>query len=147
MLIVILLVLSYVSFIFIAETFSVFPPGRFNPAKGNHRITRRRYLGYWSAFSITLGGTVSVVILMGNDPAVLFGGLDSTVMLTNKTLKKLPLMIVIVYSVLMLPAVIFYWLVGAKSELKGIENHGYYPSQYKKMNARRAQKIHVDYEL
>lgn len=57
-----LVLASYASYVFLAETFSPFPPNRYNPAKSNSVAKKRRYLGYWSAFSILLAGIISSLL-------------------------------------------------------------------------------------
>lgn len=122
------IVLSYFSYVFITETFSLLPPARFHFSKHNGPRTRRRFLGYWSA-----------LCLLGS-------GLSCAIVLPNHSIQYLLLGTLTIYSLLMLPAAVLYWLMGARAANKTIKRNN--NTEHNKINeVPRAQKIQIDYEL
>lgn len=123
-----LFVLAYFSYVFITERFSLLPPARFHFAKHNGPRTRKRYLGYWSALSI------------------IASGIGSAVSLTNTALHNLLFATWTSYSILMLPGVGLYWLLGAGAGSKAAE-----PPRHIERNRRvkvlLSKKIRIDHEL
>lgn len=96
----VLLAISYCSYVFLSEAVSLFPAARYDSIGNSRHAIRRRYLGYWSALSVMIGGVGSALILSNGSSS-----------------QELALSTLMAYFVLMLPAVILYFLKRQSSEL------------------------------
>lgn len=95
----VLLGISYCSYIFLSEAISPFPASRYDVIRRSDHSIRRRNLGYWSALSVMIGGIGSALFLSGGSS------------------QELAFSTLIAYSVLMLPAVVFYFVKRHSTEL------------------------------
>lgn len=87
----VLLGISYCSYVFLSEAISPLPPRRYDIVRTSAHAIRRRYLGYWSAFS------------------VLIGGIGSALFFQNSSSQELAISVLMAYAILMIPAVVFYF--------------------------------------